>query len=152
MNSFNLRMIRFLIVTNPQAVKVFYPKRNVQEPQKIIWILKMHLELIVFQLRFIKLLGRISICFDAFYLCLCQGTLSVSQRREIIKLTPKKDADPHFIKKWRPLTLLNPFPAEGFPTREIKLRVYGQGQTANGRLLLVVKARKLSYSSLFLCF
>ena len=36
-----------------------------------------------------------------------QGTLSVSQRRGIIKLIPKKDADPHFIKNWRPLTLLN---------------------------------------------
>ena len=64
--------------------------------------------LIVFQLRFIKRLGRISIWFDE---CLIyayeQGTLSVSQRREIIKLTLKKDADPHFIKHWRPLTLLN---------------------------------------------
>ena len=36
-----------------------------------------------------------------------QGTLSVSQRRGIIKLIPKKDADPHFIKNWHPLTLLN---------------------------------------------
>ena len=36
-----------------------------------------------------------------------QRTLSVSQRRGIIKLIPKKDADPHFIKNWRPLTLLN---------------------------------------------
>ena len=36
-----------------------------------------------------------------------QGTLSVSKRREIIKLVPKKDADDlHFIKNWRPLTLL----------------------------------------------
>ena len=71
----------------------------------------MHLALIVFQLRFIKRLGRIRIWFDQEPECLIyaydQGTLSVSQRREIIKLIPKKDADPHFIKNWRPLTLLN---------------------------------------------
>mgnify|MGYP000067250088 CR=1 FL=1 len=71
----------------------------------------MHLALIVFQLRFIKRLGRISIWFDQEPECLIyaydQGTLSVSQRVEIIKLIPKKDADPHFIKNWRPLTLLN---------------------------------------------
>lgn len=35
------------------------------------------------------------------------GTLSVSQRRRVINLIPKKDANPHFIKNWRPLTLLN---------------------------------------------
>ena len=35
------------------------------------------------------------------------GTLSITQRRGIIKLIPKKDSDPHFIKNWRPLTLLN---------------------------------------------
>jgi len=35
------------------------------------------------------------------------GTLSVTQRRGIIKLIPKKDSDPHFIKSWRPITLLN---------------------------------------------
>ena len=35
------------------------------------------------------------------------GTLSITQRRRIIKLIPKKDVDPHFIKNWRPLTLLN---------------------------------------------
>ena len=36
-----------------------------------------------------------------------RGALSISQRRGIIKLIPKKDADPHFIKNWRPLTLSN---------------------------------------------
>ena len=67
----------------------------------------MHLGLIVFQLCFIKRLGRISIWFDQEPECLIyQGILSVSQRREITKVTPKKDADPHFIKNWRPLTLL----------------------------------------------
>ena len=35
------------------------------------------------------------------------GQLSISQRRGIIRLIPKKDSDPHFIKNWRPITLLN---------------------------------------------
>ena len=35
------------------------------------------------------------------------GKLSISQRRGIIKLIPKKDADHNLIKIWRPLTLLN---------------------------------------------
>lgn len=35
------------------------------------------------------------------------GLLSITQRRGIIKLIPKKDAEPYFIKNWRPLTLLN---------------------------------------------
>ena len=33
--------------------------------------------------------------------------LSITQRRGVIKLIPKKDAEPYFIKNWRPLTLLN---------------------------------------------
>ena len=32
---------------------------------------------------------------------------SVSQRRGIIKVIPKKDADPCLVKNWRPITLLN---------------------------------------------
>ena len=35
------------------------------------------------------------------------GKLSISQRRGIIKLIPKKDANLNSIEKWRPLTLLN---------------------------------------------
>ena len=35
------------------------------------------------------------------------GTLSITKRRGIIKLIPKKDSEPHLIKKWRPLSLLN---------------------------------------------
>ena len=35
------------------------------------------------------------------------GQFSVTQRRGIIKLIPKKDAEPYFIKNWRPITLLN---------------------------------------------
>ena len=33
--------------------------------------------------------------------------LYITQRRGVIKLIPKKDAEPYFIKNWRPLTLLN---------------------------------------------
>ena len=36
-----------------------------------------------------------------------KGQLSVIQRWEIIKLIPKKDAEPDLIKNWRPITLLN---------------------------------------------
>ena len=35
------------------------------------------------------------------------GCLSISQRRGIIKLIPKKDTEPFYIKNWRPITLLN---------------------------------------------
>ena len=35
------------------------------------------------------------------------GNLSVTQRRGVIKLIPKKDAELYFIKNWRPITLLN---------------------------------------------
>ena len=36
-----------------------------------------------------------------------EGKFSISQRRGISKLIPKKDAEPYFVKKWRPITLLN---------------------------------------------
>ena len=35
------------------------------------------------------------------------GQLSITQKRGVIKLIPKKDAEPYYIKNWRPLTLLN---------------------------------------------
>ena len=35
------------------------------------------------------------------------GCLSITQRRGIIKLIPKKDAEPFYIKNWRPISLLN---------------------------------------------
>ena len=35
------------------------------------------------------------------------GKLSISQRRGVIKLIPKRDAELNAIKNWRPLTLLN---------------------------------------------
>ena len=36
-----------------------------------------------------------------------EGQFSTSQRRGIIKLIPKKGAEPYFVKNWRPITLLN---------------------------------------------
>ena len=35
------------------------------------------------------------------------GQLSVSQKRGIIKLIPKKDTEPYLVKNWRPVSLLN---------------------------------------------
>ena len=35
------------------------------------------------------------------------GLTSVTQRRGIVKLIPEKDAEPYFIKNWRPISLLN---------------------------------------------
>ena len=35
------------------------------------------------------------------------GKLSVTQKRGIIKLIPKKHTELYFIQKWRPLSLLN---------------------------------------------
>ena len=35
------------------------------------------------------------------------GCLSITQRRGIIKLIPKNDAELYFIKNWHPITLLN---------------------------------------------
>ena len=51
--------------------------------------------------------GLASILTSALNYSYNTGTLSITQRRGIIKLIPKKDADSHFIKNWRPLTLLN---------------------------------------------
>ena len=48
-----------------------------------------------------------SILIDALNYGYNTGQLSITQRRGIIKLIPKKDSDPHLIKNWRPITLLN---------------------------------------------
>ena len=48
-----------------------------------------------------------SILINALNYAYETGQLSITQRRGIIKLIPKKDAEPYFIKNWRPLTLLN---------------------------------------------
>ena len=34
-------------------------------------------------------------------------TLSISQRQAVIKLIEKKDRDKHYMKNWRPISLLN---------------------------------------------
>ena len=31
----------------------------------------------------------------------------MTQKRGIIKLIPKKDTEPHFVKNWHPISLLN---------------------------------------------
>ena len=36
-----------------------------------------------------------------------EGKSSISQRRGIIKLISKKDAEPYFVENWRPISLLN---------------------------------------------
>ena len=46
------------------------------------------------------LLSSLNFAFD-------NGGMSITQRRSIIKLIPKKDAELYFIKNWRPLSLLN---------------------------------------------
>ena len=47
------------------------------------------------------------ILMSAFNYAYETGTLSVSQRRGIVKLIPTKDADLNLIKNWHSLTLLN---------------------------------------------
>ena len=46
------------------------------------------------------LISALNYAFDS-------GCLSVTQRRGVIKLIPKKDAELYFIKNWRPITILN---------------------------------------------
>ena len=47
------------------------------------------------------------ILLNALNFSLETGQLSISQRRGIVKLIPKKDTELFLIKNWRPLTLLN---------------------------------------------
>ena len=47
------------------------------------------------------------ILLNALNFSFVTGQLSISQRRGIVKLIPKKDAELVLIKNWRPLTLLN---------------------------------------------
>ena len=46
------------------------------------------------------LLGSINYAYQT-------GQLSISQKRGIIKLIPKKDTEPYLVKNWRPVSLLN---------------------------------------------
>ena len=58
-----------------------------------------------FYLRFWDGLGQVMV--DSFNYAFTTGNLSISQRQGIIRLTPKKDKDPSYLKNWRPLSLLN---------------------------------------------
>ena len=52
--------------------------------------------------------NEISDCpLNAINYAYIEGKFSISQRRGIVKLIPKKDAEPYFVKNWRPITLLN---------------------------------------------
>ena len=44
---------------------------------------------------------------DSFNYAFTTGNLSISERQGIIRLIPKKDKDPSYLKTWRPLSLLN---------------------------------------------
>ena len=44
---------------------------------------------------------------DCLNECFENGELSISQRRGIISLLPKKNKDPLYLKNWRPISLLN---------------------------------------------
>ena len=58
---------------------------------------------------FTKYFGKTCPLFliSAFNYAYDSGMLSITQRRGIIKLIPKKDSESYFLKNWRPLTLLN---------------------------------------------
>ena len=58
-----------------------------------------------FYLCFWKELGQVMV--DSFNYAFAIGHLSISQRQGIIRLIPKKDKDPLYLKNWRPLSLLN---------------------------------------------
>ena len=47
------------------------------------------------------------ILLDSYNHSISLGYLSISQRRGVISLIPKTDKDPHFLKNWRPITLLS---------------------------------------------
>ena len=47
------------------------------------------------------------ILLDSYNHSISLRYLSISQRRGVISLIPKTDKDPHFLKNWRPITLLS---------------------------------------------
>ena len=52
--------------------------------------------------------NQISGCLlDTINYAYTEGKFSISQRRGIVKLIPKTDAEPYFVKKWRPINLSN---------------------------------------------
>ena len=46
------------------------------------------------------------ILFESFNFSIYSGKLSISQRQGVISLLPKPDKDPHYLKNWRPISLL----------------------------------------------
>ena len=67
-----------------------------------------------------------------------EEVLSLRKYRIVVVDILKLNDDSCISKKWT--------------QRGLSLERFSFAFTSNGRLLLVVKARKLSYSSLFLCF
>ena len=51
--------------------------------------------------------SRTALVFITINYSYTEGKFEISQRRGIIKLIPKKDAETYFVKNWRPITLLN---------------------------------------------
>ena len=45
--------------------------------------------------------------FDSYLAAFHSGKLSITQRRGLIRLLPKKDKNPLWVSSWRPITLLN---------------------------------------------
>ena len=45
--------------------------------------------------------------FDSICYAYKNGELSIEQKRGVLKLIPKKEKDPCYLKNWRPITLLN---------------------------------------------
>ena len=58
-----------------------------------------------FYLAFWNLLGELLV--DSLNYALSKGKLSISQQQGIIRLLPKKEKDPLYLKNWRPISLLN---------------------------------------------
>ena len=46
------------------------------------------------------------ILFESFNFSIYSGKLSISQRQGVMSLLPKPDKDPHYLKNWRPISLL----------------------------------------------
>ena len=85
-----------------------------------------------FYLRFWDGLGQVMV--DSFNYAFTSGNLSISQSQGIIRLMPKKDKDPSYLKNWRPLSLLNvdnKIATKALPLRlkEALLQVINNSQT-----------------------